>query len=167
MQRVIHNLEPVFDARSRVLILGTMPSPASRREAFYYAHPANRFWRALSAAVREPCPDEVAGKRRWLLHHRIALWDVLHSCEIEGASDQSIRNPVPNDIPGLLRAAPIAQVFTTGRRAHDLYQKLLQGESICLPSPSAANCAMPLEALIERYRAVAPFLGEDCEDIAT
>ena len=112
-------------------------------------------------------PAQIAEKKALLMKRDIALWDVLHSCEIEGASDQSIRNPVPNDIPGLLRAAPIAQVFTTGRRAHDLYQKLLQGESICLPSPSAANCALPLEILIERYRVILPFLDEDCDNIAT
>lgn len=161
MERVEHNLEPVFDENSRVLILGTMPSPISRREAFYYANPANRFWKTLSAVLGEDCPSDIPEKRQWLLHHRIALWDVLRSCEIEGANDQSIRNPVPNDIPGLLRAAPIVQVFTTGRRAHDLYQKLLQGESICLPSPSPANCSVSLDKLIEGYKVILPFLNEN------
>lgn len=160
MERVEHPLEPVFDEHSRVLILGTMPSPISRRKAFYYANPANRFWKTLSAVLGEDCPNDIPAKRLWLLHHGIALWDVLRSCDIEGASDQSIRNPVVNDIPALLRAVPIAQVFTTGCRAHDLYRELLQGESLCLPSPSPANCAVSLEELIERYRIILPFLKE-------
>ena len=40
-QQVIHPLAPVFDAHSRVLILGTMPSPKSRETGFYYGHPQN------------------------------------------------------------------------------------------------------------------------------
>ena len=159
MERVNHSLEPVFDQRSKVLILGTMPSPISRREAFYYANPANRFWKVLSAVLGEDCPGDREGKRRWLLDHRIALWDVLRSCDIEGASDQSIRNPVANDIPGLLHVAPITQVFTTGRRAHELYRKLLGGESICLPSPSPANCARSLSQLVEQYRCILSYLN--------
>lgn len=40
MEHIIHSIEPVFDAESRVLILGTMPSPKSREVQFYYGHPA-------------------------------------------------------------------------------------------------------------------------------
>lgn len=36
---VVHEIEPVFDERSRVLVLGTMPSPVSRAEGFFYGHP--------------------------------------------------------------------------------------------------------------------------------
>ena len=158
MQWVAHNLEPIFDADSRVLILGTMPSPISRREAFYYANPANRFWRVMEAVLGETCPSDPLGKRDWLLRRHIALWDVLCSCSIDGASDQSIRNPVPNDIPHLLGSSGIVQVFTTGRRAHDLYRRLLQGESICLPSPSSANCAVSMPQLVEHYRSILPYL---------
>ena len=82
------------------------------------------------------------------------------TCDIEGASDQSIRNPRPNDIGRLLEQCPVRQVFTTGRRAFELYASLLGGESICLPSPSAANCAFSLEQLVQRYRAILPYLNE-------
>ena len=51
-----HPLEPVFDARSRVLVLGTMPSPKSREAGFYYAHPQNRFWKVMGALFGEPEP---------------------------------------------------------------------------------------------------------------
>lgn len=39
MEHIIHSIEPVFDTESRVLILGTMPSPKSREVQFYYGHP--------------------------------------------------------------------------------------------------------------------------------
>ena len=52
----IHLLPPLFDANSRVLILGTMPSPKSRQNGFYYAHPQNRFWRVLAAVCCECAP---------------------------------------------------------------------------------------------------------------
>ena len=55
-ESVIHPLPPLFDANSRVLILGTMPSPKSRQNGFYYAHPQNRFWRVLAAVFCESMP---------------------------------------------------------------------------------------------------------------
>lgn len=44
MQVVEHTLSPIYDKNSKVLILGTMPSPKSREVGFYYGHPQNRFW---------------------------------------------------------------------------------------------------------------------------
>ena len=45
--KVIHEIEPVWDAGSKVLILGTMPSPASRKAGFFYMHTQNRFWQIM------------------------------------------------------------------------------------------------------------------------
>lgn len=45
MEKVVHTIAPVYDENSRVLILGSMPSPKSREVGFYYGHPQNRFWR--------------------------------------------------------------------------------------------------------------------------
>ena len=50
-QTIIHPFEPVFDAKCRVLILGSLPSVKSRQNDFYYGHPQNRFWRVLAAAL--------------------------------------------------------------------------------------------------------------------
>ncbi len=157
-QHIVHPLEPVYDADSRVLILGTMPSPRSREEGFYYAHPRNRFWPVLAAVFGEPVPETTAARRAFLRRHRLALWDVLASCEITGAADGSIRCPVPNDIAGLLARTRIRTVFTTGRQAAALYRRLIQPktdrEAIALPSPSPANCACSEQALIQAYAAV-------------
>ncbi|MFT8640039.1 uracil-DNA glycosylase family protein [Bifidobacterium sp.] len=105
----------------------------------------------------------IAEKTAFLLAHRIALWDVLESCDIRGASDASIRNPVPNDIAGLIRHSRIHAVYATGRRAADLYRRYSEASLrdaeitvplIALPSTSPANAAMSLPQLIEAYRCI-------------
>lgn len=162
MEYIIHSIEPVFDAESRVLILGTMPSPKSREVQFYYGHPQNRFWRVLAAVLGEEVPQSVPEKKAMLLRHRIALWDVLAECEITGASDSSIRNPVANDLSVILDHAPVQAVFTTGATAWKLYTRLQKPhtgiEAVRLPSTSPANCAVKMEALTEAYKAILPWL---------
>ena len=116
-QKVIHTLSPVFNSKSRILILGTIPSPKSRETGFYYNHPQNRFWKVIAAVLSKTTPRTNQEKRRFLLDNHIALWDVLSSCEIKGAGDASIQKPVANDIGEILSAAPIRAVFTTGTKA--------------------------------------------------
>lgn len=162
-QHISHEIDPVFDERSRVLILGTMPSPRSREQGFFYGHPQNRFWKVLAAVVDEPIPESIPDKKRMLIAHGIALWDVLASCTIQGASDASIRDPRPNDLRLILDRANIKKIFCTGAKATQLYRKLCEPELgiSCeqLPSTSPANAAAKLPRLIEAYRAaLLPFL---------
>jgi len=162
---VVHTIEPVWDGESRVLLLGTMPSPKSREAGFYYGHPQNRFWRVLALLFGEEIPPGSEGKRRFLLRHRIALWDVLQSCEIIGADDNSIKNPLVNDLAPMLAQSKIAAVFTTGAAAAGLYQKHCLPRTglpaIALPSTSPANAACSLEVLTEKYRRILDFLPPD------
>ena len=158
MEHVVHPIAPVFDSASRVLILGTMPSPASRAQAFYYMHPQNRFWPVMAAVFAEELPQGAEARARFALAHRFALWDVLASCDIRGASDSSIRNPLPNDIAGLLGKTGIRTVFTTGKTSFSLYRKYCLPETRIpaqlLPSSSPANCRLSTADLIAAYRAV-------------
>ncbi len=157
MERVYHTIAPVFSPESEILILGTMPSPKSREAAFYYAHPQNRFWPALARALDAPFPSTREEKIRLILSKRLALWDVLQSCEISGAADASIKNPVPNDIPMLIKKTKVTRVLCTGGTSAKLYTRLVFSQTgipcETLPSPSAANAKMSLEALSEAYRA--------------
>lgn len=156
-ERVVHGIAPVFDKFSRALILGTMPSPKSREAGFYYMHPQNRFWKMLSLVLGEGLPTTSEERRTMCLRHNIALWDVLASCDIDGASDSSISNAVPNDIRWLLSECPITAVFTTGKKAHALYRRFfpdLTGD-ICLPSTSPANRTVTEEEMLNEYRAIA------------
>ena len=95
---IIHPIPPVFDQNSRVLILGSFPSVKSREAQFFYGHPQNRFWRVLSALFGEEAGETPAEKTAFLLRHRVALWDVIGACEIEGSADSSIKNAVPTDL---------------------------------------------------------------------
>ena len=161
-EHIVHTIEPVFDSDSRVLILGTMPSPKSREVGFYYGHPRNRFWKVLALVLGESEPSSITEKIALLHRRHIALWDVLAACEIEGASDASIRQPKPNNLACIFSAAPIRAVFTTGAAAYRLYQKYqapLTGlTAYRLPSTSPANCAVSLEQLAEAYREILLYL---------
>lgn len=133
-----------------------MPSPQSRLALFYYGHLQNRFWKILAAVFGEEPGSTIDAKKQFLLSHHIALWDVLHSCDINGASDSSIRNPVPNDFAPLFAAAPIRAVYMTGKTAWNLYRKfcapLYQLPFFYLPSPSPANCTISFERITAEYR---------------
>ena len=159
MELVQHPIAPVFDEASKILILGSFPSVKSRETAFFYGHPQNRFWRVLAALFDEPVPEDNAERADLLLRHHIALWDVLESCDIRGASDASIANPHPNDLSRVLEKAPVRRVFCTGAAAGRYYAKLCEAASglaaEVLPSPSPANAAWSLPRLVEAYRPVA------------
>ena len=167
---VTHEFGPVWNDRSRVLILGSIPSPSSREAGFYYMFPRNRFWPVLAALFDQPVPEpDPAVRARFALNHRIALWDVIQECDIHGASDASITNVVPTDIAGLLDRAPIDTIFTTGRKAGQLYRRYclpnLQEKGhrmamINLPSTSPANAAMSLADLIKAYQPIRKALDE-------
>lgn len=124
-EHFVHNIAPVWDKNSRVLILGSFPSVKSREAGFYYAHPQNRFWRVLAAILCENIPESVDEKRAMLLRHGIALWDVIASCEISGSSDSSIKHAAPNDISEILAKSKITHIFANGGTASRLYDKFL------------------------------------------
>lgn len=107
MTHVEHGFGPVWDDKSQVLVLGSMPSPKSREMRFYYGHKRNRFWPVMAAVFHDDtclcegmdAESTVAERRDFALRHHMALWDVIASCDIAGASDASIRNVVANDLP--------------------------------------------------------------------
>ncbi len=154
----VHPIPPVWDARSEILILGSFPSVKSREEAFFYAHPQNRFWRVLASLLGEAVPQTVEEKKRFLLHHRIALWDVVASCTVRGSADASLRDVRANDIGEILRGAPIRAIFTNGAAASALYHKhiepLVRRPARRLPSTSPANAAVSEARLVELWREI-------------
>ena len=167
-----HTIPPVWNAESRILILGTMPSPASREAGFFYMHPQNRFWKVVPAVFGEElkfsnkdaatpdfCDSVIQERKDFLLRHNIALWDVLSSCDINGASDASIKNAVPNDFTEILSGSKITKVFCTGKTSFNLWKKFCAEKykprfnlkSECLPSTSPANAAWSFDRLVEVY----------------
>lgn len=162
MENVRHNIPPVYNQNSKILILGTMPSPKSREAKFFYGHPGNRFWAVLATLFKTAVPQTNEDKTHLLLKNRVAVWDVLESCDISGASDSSIKNEVPNNIAPILTGAQICRIYCTGKTALKLYQKHIY--PICgmqahyLPSTSGANARLSIATLCEHYKDILEYI---------
>lgn len=154
-EHIVHSFEPVYDRASEILILGTLPSVKSRENNFYYGHKQNRFWKVLATLLKEPVPDTIEEKKAMLLARRIALWDVIQSCDIKGSSDSSIKNVQPTDIGMILEKTNITRIYANGNKAGQLYKRYqfpVTGiEAMVLPSTSPANAAWSLERLCEAW----------------
>ncbi len=155
---VSHPIPPVFDSHSKVLILGSFPSVKSREAQFFYGHPQNRFWKVTSNVFGVTEPNSIEEKKAFLLAHGIAVWDVIASCDIEGSSDSSIRNVIPNDLTKILSVAEIQQIFVNGKTAEKFYNKYIKNtinhEAVCLPSTSPANATWSVERLTEAWKQI-------------
>ena len=153
-----HPISPVYDDNSEILILGSFPSVKSREQGFFYGHPQNRFWRVVSAVFGCSVPVTVDEKVKFLLENRIAVWDVIGSCEITGSSDSSIKNVVPNDLSQILDKTDIKKIFLNGRMAEKYYRKYaadsVKLEAVCLPSTSPANAAWSEDMLIDAWSVI-------------
>ena len=151
-----HEITPVFDEHSKILILGSFPSVKSREAGFFYGHPQNRFWKVLAAVLEEPIPKTIEEKKAFLLRSHIAVWDVIASCDITGSSDSSIRNVVPSDIRRILETADIETICCNGGTAYKLYEKYIYPvvgrKAVKLPSTSPANAAWSLERLTGAWK---------------
>ena len=158
LTHVKHEFEPIFDENSEILILGTFPSVKSREQMFFYGHPQNRFWKVIAALYCEPVPEGISEKKKLLLKHHIAVWDVIAECDIAGSSDSSIKNVVPAELSVILDHAPIKAIYANGAKAYDLYQKYtypVTGRDIRkLPSTSPANAAFQMERLREAWQEI-------------
>ena len=164
LNKVNHPFSPVYTGTSKILILGSMPSPASLSNGFYYMHPLNRFWPLMEKLFdfkfnfkNKEGQKAIEERKKFLLKYDIALWDVIKSCEIKGASDSSIKNAVPNDFSEIINNSEIKKIFCTGSTAFKLYEKLCRFKTgikgICLPSTSPANQKKrPMDKLVLEYK---------------
>ncbi len=161
--RQTHNIEPIFDSKSKILILGSFPSVKSREGMFFYNHPQNRFWKVLSAVLNQETPQTIEEKKIFLLKNKIALWDVIASCTISGSSDSSIKDVETNDINMILNHCDIKMIFCNGNLAYSLFMKhlfpILQIEPIMLPSTSPANARYTLEKLCDSWSQIIDYLN--------
>ena len=155
--KIRHELEPFINKNSEILILGSIPSVKSRQLGFYYSHPQNKFWKVLSKVYSVEEPKTIEDKKRFLNTHKIALYDVIEECEINGSSDNSIKNIKVNDIKKLIKNTNITKIFTTGKKANQLYNKYCYNdvliEGIYLPSTSPANAGYcSFDELVKIYK---------------
>ena len=156
--KVYHTFDAFYNSDSEILILGSIPSVKSRELGFYYMHPKNRFWQILSIVFKESIGKSVDDKKQFLSKHKIALWDVIESCDIYGSSDSSIKNVIVNDIKSILDKTNIKYIYCTGKKAFELYNKYCFNNTnvsaVYLYSPSPANCAISLDKIVENYKVI-------------
>ena len=155
---ILHTIEPVWNENSKVLILGSFPSVKSREEGFFYGHKQNRFWKVTASVCDCSVPENIQDKKKMLLSNGIAVWDVIHSCDIVGSSDSSIKNVVPNDIGIIIENSKVERIFTNGKKADELYKKYIEQSvginAVCLPSTSPANAAWAFEKLCAVWKQI-------------
>lgn len=147
---VIHNIEPLYDSNSRILILGSFPSVKSREIQFFYGHKNNRFWPIMEKLFNVKL-NNIEEKKIFLHSNHIALWDVIGSCTIEGSDDGSIKDVKPNDITLITNSAPIERIFVNGKKAYELFLKYNKQEATLLPSTSSANASYSFDRLLEHW----------------
>ena len=158
--QVHKSFEHPFDAfvpdGAEVLMLGSFPSIKSFEDNFYYAHPQNQFWKILAAVYDEVTPTSIQEKSSFLTKYKIALWDMVQSCERENSLDSNLKNIKVNDIEGFLKEYPtIKKVCFTGKTAQKLYEQNfshLQISTFYLPSPSPAYRAMKFDEKVKKYK---------------
>ena len=155
---IVHPIPPLYDKNSRILILGSFPSVKSREAKFFYGHPQNRFWKVIARVLNEKTPESIEEKKTMLLRHNIALWDVIHSCEIEGSADSTIKNVVPNNIENILENSEITKIYVNGKKAEAMYKKYIEKQTgiktDVLPSTSPANAAWNEEKLYAAWKVI-------------
>ena len=153
-----HPFLPFYNADSKILILGSFPSVASREGGFYYHYPHNRFWKVLSTLTHSSLPNTIEEKKDLLSKYKIALWDVIEQCSIKGSSDASIHDVKVSDIQTLLEKSSVERIFANGKTAGKLYEKWCEPFTCkaitTLPSTSPANATFDLEKLIRLWQVI-------------
>lgn len=160
--------QPIANDKSRILILGTMPSEESLRKQERYGHRSNQFWKIVFTLFDKPLPDNYEDKNALLAENNIAIWDVLESCEGEGSLDSSIKNEKPNNFKRFYKKYPqIKYIFFTSKKAEEFYKKYIGLDEkrtfITLPSPSPANARMKLDEKIEKWKILLEIVKSNSE----
>ena len=157
-EHITHPFPPLYDADSKILILGSLPSVKSREQMFFYGHPQNRFWKVISAVLHENVPTTIEEQKPRLSAHHVALWDTIYSCDIIGSSDSSIKNVVPTDLRTVVEQSKIQHIYCNGRTSGKYFekyqQKTLGMTAEVLPSTSPANASYSLDRLIGEWNVI-------------
>jgi len=156
--RLTHTFPIFINEKSEILILGSFPSVKSREVMFYYGHPQNRFFKVLGRLFNEECSTDIEQRKLFLKKHKIALYDVIEECDIEGSADSTIKNVKPIDIEAILNIYKNIKVIgITGTKAKALFDKYLLAKVgsikvVYLPSTSPANAKISVDSLVNKFK---------------
>ncbi|MBA3897890.1 MAG: DNA-deoxyinosine glycosylase [Sphingomonadaceae bacterium] len=152
---------PVVNARTCVLVLGSLPGEASLAAARYYAHPQNQFWRLVGGVLSLDLAS-LAYEARLpaLLAHGVGLWDTVGEALRAGSLDGAIRDARANDLAALVATLPELRAIAFNGKTAARVGRSVFGETgltlIDLPSSSPA-LTTPFAAKARAWQALAEF----------
>lgn len=158
----ISSFPPIVDKSSKILILGSVPGVKSLQMQQYYAHPQNNFWKLMFHLVDTEFSSDYHTRLQLLKKHRIALWDVIESCERKGSKDTDIKSEIDNDIQELINSHPnIKIIFCNGQKSYKNLLKVVGKNFIIpivvLPSTSPLH-TIKFEEKLEQWKIIKDYL---------
>lgn len=151
------SFEPISDANTSILILGSLPGDKSIELGEYYGHSRNRYWSVIASITNNELPLTYPEKKALLLKTGIGVWDVAHSANRKGSLDGAIHDEEPNDIDGFIaRHKKLKVIGFNGLKSQALFEKYFDKrygiEHISLPSTSPANARIDIDRLCNQWR---------------
>ena len=158
----ISSFPPIVDKSSKILILGSVPGVKSLQMQQYYAHPQNNFWKLMFHLLDTEFSSDYHTRLQLLKKHRIALWDVIESCERKGSKDTDIKSEIDNDIQELINSHPnIKIIFCNGQKSYKNLLKVVGKNFIIpivvLPSTSPLH-TIKFEEKLEQWKIIKDYL---------
>jgi len=149
---VKQSFPPIANARTSVLILGTLPGDRSLELGQYYGHPGNRFWKVIAAITKRSAPSGYAERVALLLDCGIGVWDVAHSASRAGSSDSDVKNVLPNHLEQFIAEhGKLRTIGFNGKKPEQLHDSFFARQPhlkyLSLPSTSPANARIDLDGL--------------------
>ena len=171
LSQLLQGLNAIVDERSRVLVLGSMPSTTSLAQQRYYAHRRNAFWPLMADLLGVDAEADYPQRLCQLSACGVALWDVLFRCRRRGSLDSSIAraSEVPSDIPQLLETYPgLDCIACNGHKSWHSLQRFyphifVDKQVLRLPSTSPANATLNYRQKLSAWRVVADRLQRSQE----
>ena len=163
MDEVKRSFPPVADARTRLLVLGSLPGEESLARRQYYANPRNHFWRLIGAvAGLDLAALPYEARLEALLAAGIGLWDTVGAATRRGSLDGAIRTHSANDLAALAATLPdLRAVGFNGAKSAALGRPQLTARPdlalIPLPSSSPAY-TLAFESKLAAWRQLADYL---------
>jgi len=155
---------PIVDARTRVLILGSLPGEASLLAGRYYAHPRNQFWQLVGTAIAvDLVALDYADRLAALQAAGVGLWDTIASAQRKGSLDAAIRAAQAAPLGGLVSTLPALRAIAfNGATSARIGRRALAGSEapamLDLPSSSPAHASLTLAEKQARWNLLRKFL---------
>ena len=139
-----------------------MPGAKSLEMNQYYAFPQNQFWKIMFHLFDAEFSDDYGTRINFIKQNKIALWDVIESCERKGSLDTEIKAEIDNDIPQLIENhSNIKMIFCNGQKSYKNLLKILGKNCkipiLVLPSTSPLH-TVKFEEKLESWKVIKDFL---------